>query len=171
MYALNDPTSNLPYYFKSIYTVPHMEKTQKQLPIAICLVERDGKILITRRVDSEPLWDKKWEFPGGKIDFGETPEQAVAREVLEETGLEIQSPELLGHHTFVWDLPTSKIQVFIFLFRASADKNEVTLSLRENDLYKWVTAKECSAMPDFLEANIEMIKNIYIPYLEMHKSP
>ena len=148
-----------------------MEKTQKQLPIAICLVERDGKILITRRVDSEPLWDKKWEFPGGKIDFGETPEQAVAREVLEETRLEIQSPELLGHHTCVWDLPTSKIEVFIFLFRASADKNEVTLSLRENDLYKWVTAKECSAMPDFLEANIEMIKNIYIPYLEMHKSP
>jgi len=54
--------------------------------VVAAIIEREGKILICRRQpeQSHPL---KWEFPGGKVEPGETPEQALARELEEELGI------------------------------------------------------------------------------------
>jgi mutator protein MutT len=57
--------------------------------IAIAVVEHHGSFLIGRRGDDVPLAGM-WEFPGGKIQVGETPHAAAARECLEETGIEVQ---------------------------------------------------------------------------------
>jgi 8-oxo-dGTP diphosphatase len=56
--------------------------------IAIAVVEHHGRYLIGRRPEGVPLAGY-WEFPGGKVQAGETAEQAAARECLEETGLEV----------------------------------------------------------------------------------
>lgn len=56
--------------------------------IAIAVVEHDGRYLIGRRPEGVPLAGY-WEFPGGKVQPGETAEQAAARECLEETGLAV----------------------------------------------------------------------------------
>ena len=64
----------------------------KQVPlvhIAAGIVQRNGKLLITRR-KPEGLLGGLWEFPGGKLMDGETPEQACAREIREETGLKVR---------------------------------------------------------------------------------
>jgi 8-oxo-dGTP diphosphatase len=58
-------------------------------PIAIAVVEHEGRFLIGQRPDGAPLAGL-WEFPGGKIEPGETPEAAAVRECLEETGLHVQ---------------------------------------------------------------------------------
>lgn len=59
------------------------------LPIAIAVVQHQGKVLIGLRPPGVPLAGF-WEFPGGKILPGETPEQAALRECREETGLEVR---------------------------------------------------------------------------------
>jgi 8-oxo-dGTP diphosphatase len=60
----------------------------KPTRIAIAIVEHRGRYLIGRRPEGVPLAGY-WEFPGGKVQAGETAEQAAARECLEETGLEV----------------------------------------------------------------------------------
>lgn len=57
--------------------------------IAIAVVEQDGRFLIGQRPEGVPLAGL-WEFPGGKIEPGETAEQAAVRECREETGLDVQ---------------------------------------------------------------------------------
>jgi 8-oxo-dGTP diphosphatase len=61
----------------------------RRVDIAIAVVEREGHFLIGLRPAGEPLAGL-WEFPGGKIEPGETPEQAAVRECLEEAGLAVR---------------------------------------------------------------------------------
>lgn len=61
-------------------------------PIAIAVVEHEGRVLVGRRPEGVPLAGL-WEFPGGKVDERETPEEAAARECLEETGLAVRVGE------------------------------------------------------------------------------
>jgi len=73
------------------------EKIKKQAIIVKGLVKDEkGQILLVRR---KREWDKeahdKWEFPGGKIEFGETPEEATIREVKEESGYDVSVESML----------------------------------------------------------------------------
>ena len=59
-----------------------------------CVFDADRKVLLQRRGDS-----KKWGFPGGGIEIGETPEMAAIRELKEETGLDVRVSGLIGIYT------------------------------------------------------------------------
>ena len=67
------------------------------MPIAIAVVEHEGRFLIGQRPEGVPLAGL-WEFPGGKIEPGETPAQAAVRECLEETGLRVEALEEYPAH-------------------------------------------------------------------------
>lgn len=69
-----------------------MTEPRKILLVAACaLVDADGRVLITQRPEGKQLAGL-WEFPGGKVEPGETPEEAVVRELREEIGVETQIP-------------------------------------------------------------------------------
>ena len=66
----------------------------KLLNIAISAVVNDGKVLLIKRV--KPPYAGYWAIPGGKVEFGEHPEEAAVREIKEETDLDCQFEELRG---------------------------------------------------------------------------
>jgi len=136
-------------------------KPSHQLTIVVGIVERNGKFLILRRVDENPLWHHKWELPGGKIELNETPVDALRREVREEAGIEINSPRLVGIHTHHWHLPDRIQQTFLLVHRAQTDSDAVTLLPEENDAHQWVTADQYLAMDDCLEGNKDMVMALY----------
>lgn len=70
---------------------------KRQIIVAIALVKDDqGRILLQKRIDPLIIGaDGKWELPGGRIDYGETPEEAAVRECMEETGCEIKIKRLI----------------------------------------------------------------------------
>jgi len=62
--------------------------------VSAAVIFRDGKVLLTRRMDGSHLAGM-WEFPGGKVEEGEDPEAALVRECMEECGIEIEVEDIL----------------------------------------------------------------------------
>ena len=74
----------------------------KQINVVAAVIIRDGKVFATQRGYGE--FKDWWEFPGGKIEAGESPQQALVREIREELDATIEVGELL--QTVEWDYPT-----------------------------------------------------------------
>lgn len=143
-----------------------MPTNHSQNIIALGIVERGDRFLLVRRVDEgSSLWHHKWNIPGGGIEAGESADQAIIREVAEETGLAVDNPELLGVHTYHWRLPDRTIQTFLIVYRLRSEAGEISLDLRENDDHRWVTADEFIAIgeDEHLGGNLQMFDALYPP--------
>ncbi len=93
---------------------------KKSLDVAAALIEGGGGFLLCRRL-KEDKYGLLWEFPGGAIEKGESPEAAVAREIKEELGVEIEVGSLAGEF-FDED---SELIIRIFIFRCLIRKGEL----------------------------------------------
>ena len=82
------------------------------LLVVCALIERAGCVLLARRPAHKHL-ALKWEFPGGKVDGGETPEAALIREIKEELGCDIVLGRALCRFTHVYDRTTIKMIPFV----------------------------------------------------------
>ena len=82
--------------------------------IAIAVVQRGQQLLIGPRADDLPLGGH-WEFPGGKVEPGETPPAAAIRECLEETGLAVEVIQLLGRHCHDYD--HDRVELYFYACR------------------------------------------------------
>jgi 8-oxo-dGTP diphosphatase len=80
--------------------------------VAAGILERDGRILICRRRQDQPHAGK-WEFPGGKVEAGESPEQALVRELGEELGILARGAEEISRYEFAY--PNKKPILLVFL--------------------------------------------------------
>ena len=80
--------------------------------VAAGVLERDGRLLICRRRADQPH-PGKWEFPGGKVEAGETPEVALVRELREELGIESAGPVEIMRYEFSY--PGKNPILLIFL--------------------------------------------------------
>lgn len=86
----------------------------------VAVIEKDGKVLLVKR-NTEPF-NGYWTLPGGHIDFGERAEQAVIREVKEETGLSFK-PKFLGYRDEIYPDINWHGEVLIFYGEAEGEEN------------------------------------------------
>lgn len=123
--------------------------------VVAAVVERsDRRLLIgqRRRGDTSPL---KWEFPGGKVEAGETPEEALARELKEELGALLQKCVPIGR--VVHKYAETPDQLEILFFAAAISNGELTP--RTFEKIAWVLPKDLGGY-DFLAANAGLVANL-----------
>lgn len=84
---------------------------RKDLLVAAGILFRDGKVLVGRRSPNK-LWSGYWEFPGGKVESGETPEDTVRRELKEELNIEASVGSLVAEGAF--EYPTGPVRIMIY---------------------------------------------------------
>jgi 8-oxo-dGTP diphosphatase len=109
----------------------------------------DGRFFIARRKAGGDLGEK-WEFPGGKVEEGESDGEALRREYLEEFGAPIQTGPLLGSASFEHHGKTRILNAYrIYL----SDKD---LTLREHTSWRWAGLEEIAAL-DFAESDLKLL--------------
>jgi 8-oxo-dGTP diphosphatase len=112
------------------------------LVVAVALVDVDGRVLLAQRPEGKPMAGL-WEFPGGKVDAGETPEQALVRELAEEIGIETATsclaPIAFASHGY------EKFHLLMPVF--ACRKWAGTPQPREGQALKWVMPAELSRYP------------------------
>ena len=115
-----------------------MERTETTELTVLCLIQKDGKILLQNRVKTD---GQGYAFPGGHIEVGESIVDAVVREVREETGLTIYNPALCGVKQFpLKDGKYENGRYLVFLFRADQFTGEVTSS--DEGEMRWIAKDE-----------------------------
>lgn len=123
----------------------------KTIKVAAAIIQDGDKILATQRSYGE--FSGGWEFPGGKLELGETSEVAVIREIKEELDVKIEVDELV--YTIEYDYPNFHLSMDCFLARVV--EGEVSLLVHSDA--KWLT-KETLDSINWLEADIELIEKL-----------
>ncbi len=121
---------------------------------AAALIDADGRVLITQR-PSGKAHAGKWEFPGGKVETGETPEQAVNRELREELGLEPCERCLQPFSFTSFAYPDFHLFMPLYLCR----QWDGFARPNEGQSLKWLFPKEIEKL-DLVEADVELAREL-----------
>lgn len=123
----------------------------KVIRVVAAIIVDDGKVFATQRGYGD--FKGGWEFPGGKIDAGETPEEALIREIKEELDTKIQVLELLD--TIEYDYPNFHLSMDCFICKIESGN----LVLKEHKNSTWLT-KDTLYSVDWLAADESLIPRI-----------
>ena len=118
----------------------HRPRGAGPIVVAAAVVMRAGRVLLTRRAEGQHLAGM-WEFPGGKLEAGESPEEALVRECREECGIEVEVNDILEvtHHKY------PEKDVLLLFYRCRLRAGEVR-HLQVAD-HAWVTPPELDRYP------------------------
>ena len=117
-------------------------ESDSQDPISVAGIARRGQlILLMKRVPGGNVGGK-WEFPGGKVDPGEDPRQALVREWQEETGLDVLVGRELGRSRF----PHRKLEVELIAYEVNIPDSAGPPILVDHEEYRWVSIADLSRM-------------------------
>ena len=123
----------------------------KTIRVVAAIIIDDGKVFATQRGYGD--FKGGWEFPGGKIDVGETPEEALVREIKEELDTVVEVNELLD--TVEYDYPNFHLSMDCFICKIKSGD----LVLKEHEAAAWLTKDELKSV-EWLPADITLIDKI-----------
>ncbi len=123
----------------------------KQIEVVAAIICREEEIFATQRGYGE--WKDWWEFPGGKIELGETPEEALKREIREELSAEIIVDKLLC--TVEYDYPAFHLTMHCYLCSLQTE----ALHLNEHEAARWLAKNELDSVR-WLPADLQVIEEL-----------
>ena len=124
----------------------------KKIHVVAAIIKRDGKIFATQRGYGD--YKDGWEFPGGKVEIGESPRDAVVREIREELATEISCGDLLL--TVEYDYPDFHLSMDCFWAELKEGEHP---ELLEHEAAQWLGLDELDSV-EWLPADIEVVKAI-----------
>ncbi len=119
--------------------------------VAAIIHDSEGRIFATQRGYGE--WKDWWEFPGGKMEAGETPEEALRREIWEELETRIVVERLV--ETVEWDYPQFHLTMHCYLCHVESGH----LELKEHVAAKWLNKDELESV-DWLPADWDVVRKL-----------
>ena len=126
----------------------------KQIEVVAAIIHDDqGRIFATQRGYGE--WKDWWEFPGGKMEVGETPEEALKREIWEELETRIVVEKFV--ETVEWDYPQFHLTMHCYLCHVESGH----LQLKEHEAAKWLNKDELESV-NWLPADWDLVRNLRI---------
>lgn len=123
----------------------------KTITVVAAIIIEEDKVFATQRGYGE--FKGKWEFPGGKVEEGESLEEALVREIQEELATKIQVGEIFD--TVEYDYPNFHLNMTCFISRIKSGD----LVLKEHKDAKWLT-KETLDSVEWLPADLGLVKKI-----------
>ena len=123
----------------------------KTIRVVAAIIRDGNKIFATQRGYGE--YKDGWEFPGGKIEAGETPQEALAREIKEELNITIEVGRLID--TIEYDYPTFHLSMDCFFCEIESGE----LVLKEHEAAKWLTMEQLDSV-DWLPADRVLVGKI-----------
>lgn len=123
----------------------------KTIRVVAAIIVENGRVFATQRGYGD--FKDGWEFPGGKIEAGESPEQALVREIREELDTEVRVERLL--RTVEWDYPTFHLSMDCFICKIKSGD----LHLREHEAASWLDLEHLNDV-DWLPADLQLIPEI-----------
>lgn len=120
----------------------------KEIKVVAAIIQKENKILATKRGYGEFI--NMWEFPGGKIELGETKEQALVREIKEELNIEISVDK------FAIDIEYQYPNFYLFMSCFMCSINEGSIKLLEHNDGRWITKEELNTL-NWLPADIDAV--------------
>ena len=124
----------------------------KKIEVVAAIIRKEDKVFATQRGYGD--WKDWWEFPGGKVEPGESPIQALRREIREELDTEISADQFLT--TIEWDYPDFHLTMHCYMCSLLSD----ALHLNEHEAARWLGADELRSV-QWLPAD-----EILLPILE-----
>ncbi|WP_151735492.1 NUDIX hydrolase [Paenibacillus tengchongensis] len=116
-----------------------MAKNSRSIIVAVKgVILNQGRVLLVQRTQADAVGAGTWECAGGKIEFGEGLEDALAREIKEETGLTVAVGDLLYATSFLTD-QARQLVLLTYLCRSGGDKVQLS---EEHSQYLWCTRNE-----------------------------
>ena len=128
-------------------------KTVRVVAAVIKAINENGEPIIFATQRGYGDFKDGWEFPGGKIEEGETPQEALKREIMEELDTEISVGELIN--TVEYDYPTFHLSMDCFW----CEIVKGDLVLKEHEAAKWVTKEQLNTV-EWLPADIKLVESI-----------
>ena len=123
----------------------------KTIEVVAAIIKQNNNIFVTRRSYGE--FENMWEFPGGKMEIGETRKEALIREIKEELELDIDISRYLT--TVKYDYPTFHLTMHCFICTISGGK----LQLNAHNDAKWTTLEELNQL-NWVPADILVIEKL-----------
>ena len=127
----------------------------KQIEVVAAIIRKDDLIFATQRGYGD--FKDWWEFPGGKMEVGETPEEALKREIHEELSTEINVDEFLC--TVEYDYPAFHLTMHCYLCSLLTE----ALHLNEHEAARWLKLEDLDSV-DWLPADLEVVETILSRY-------